>query len=306
VPRAVVDQDQSESPQRIGHVNDGAVHILMVTHNRPAYTRLALERLLETCDETMSVWLWHNGDHAETLEVARFFAEHPRVERFHHSRGNAKLREPTNWLWSNSTAGYLSKVDDDCLMPLGWAQTLRHAHEDVPELGVLGCWRFRDEDFVPDLAEPRIQQLGGHRVLRNLWVEGSGYLMKRACVDRLGLLSPGTSFPTYCKRLAGAGWLHGWYYPFLRQEHMDDPRSPYCLVDDEALAQGSSLTAAERGIRTVDGRIRQIHDFAVHCQTASLDPADFVGWRAGVRRLLWRGKRRVRLSVGLGAGSARP
>jgi hypothetical protein len=143
-------------------------------------------------------------------------------------------------------------------------------------------------------------------VLRNLWVEGSGYLMKRACVDQLGLLPADMSFPTYCKRLARAGWIHGWYYPFLRQEHMDDPRSPYSLADDDALARGSSLTAEARGIRTRADRIRQIHDFAVHCQTASLDPADFVGWRAGVRRLVWRSKRRLRLSIGLSAGSARP
>jgi hypothetical protein len=303
----VVAHDQTELLGAHLLVNDGAVDILMVTHRRPAYTRLALDRLLETCDESMHVWLWHNGDDPETLDLARSYASHPRVGRFHHCPENARLREPTNWLWSESSAPYVSKVDDDCLMPDGWAQTLRRAHEDVPELGVVGCWRFQDEDFVPELAEPRIRELaGGHRVLRNLWVEGSGYLMKRACIDQLGLLSPGTSFPTYCKRLARAGWLNGWYFPFLRQEHMDDPRSPHCLLDDEALAQGSSLTAAERGITTVDDRVRQIHDFAVHCQSASLDPADFVGWRAGVRRLVWRGKRRVRLSVGLGPGPARP
>ena len=51
----------------------------MVTYNRPDYTRLALTRLLETCDERMSVWLWHNGDHQPTLAVTRELSAHPAV-----------------------------------------------------------------------------------------------------------------------------------------------------------------------------------------------------------------------------------
>ena len=271
-------------------MDEGTVDILMVTHRRPGYTRLALERLLETCDETMRVWLWHNGGHEETLEIVRSLASHPRVHRFHHSPENQKLREPTNWLWRESTGDFVSKVDDDCLMPDGWGRTLRQAHRDMPGLGVVGCWRFRDEDFVPELAEPRIEVLpGGHRVLRNLWVEGSGYLMKRACVEELGLLDRDMSFPMYCKRLARAGWLNGWYYPFLRQEHMDDPRSPYCeLASDEDLERNMPLTAENFDVRTLDRRAQQIHSFAVHCQTASLDPRDYLGWRARVGRLLRR------------------
>ncbi len=88
------------------------VDILMITHNRPDYTRLALRRLLDSCDETMRVWLWHNGDHAPTLEAVRGFAEHPRVHRFHVSPANKKLREPTNWVLAEGDGEYFAKVDD--------------------------------------------------------------------------------------------------------------------------------------------------------------------------------------------------
>jgi hypothetical protein len=275
-------------------VRDGSIDILMVTYNRPEYTRLAVARLLESCDESMRVWLWHNGEHADTLDVVHSFADHPAVHRFHHSLKNRGLREPTNWVWQNASGSFLSKVDDDCLVPDGWAQTLRQALTDVPELAVVGCWRFREEDFVPEIAERKLKTLaGGHRILQNCWVQGSGFLLRREAVDRHGLLRPKQSFPEYCKRLAYSGWLVGWYFPFLYEEHMDDPRSPYTLISsDEALDRMRPLTADRVGIRTRDARIRQIRLFAMQCQAASTDPRQFVGWRAIMDRLLWRAKGR--------------
>ncbi|MHC4428705.1 MAG: glycosyltransferase, partial [Planctomycetota bacterium] len=169
--------------------------ILMITHRRARYTEQSLDALLTGCDETMRVWIWHNGNDAATLRVVQQRLGHPRIHEFHHSPKNRRLDEPTRWLWRNACGDYLSKIDDDCLLSPGWAATLRQAHEAVPELGVVGCWRFQDEDFVPRLARRKIVDLpGAHRLLRNCWVEGSGYLMKRACVRRLGTLRPGWSF----------------------------------------------------------------------------------------------------------------
>jgi hypothetical protein len=235
----------------------------------------------------MRVWLWHNGEHEETLALVQSLAVHPNVYRFHHSVENKKLHEPTSWLWSGSDAGYLSKVDDDCLVPPGWAQTLRRAHEDVAEFGVLGCWRFRQEDFLPELAKEKIREFpGGHRILQNNWIEGSGYLMKRACVDALGLLDRDETFTQHCGRLAAAGWIHGWYFPFLYQEHMDDPRSPYCaLQTDEDLRRNTPLTAQTFAITTLEERVRQIQASARSCQTSSIHPRAHVGWRKLSRRL---------------------
>ncbi|MEM8873787.1 MAG: glycosyltransferase family A protein [Planctomycetota bacterium] len=121
--------------------------ILMVTHDRPDYVRLSLPRLLETCDDDAAVWLWHNGEHAETLRLVREFAEHPKVTRFHHSIKNVQLREPTNWLLGNSTADLLGKVDDDNLMPMGWLDKLRDTHAADWSLSCVGCWTLRVEDI---------------------------------------------------------------------------------------------------------------------------------------------------------------
>ena len=285
-----IDRNETKS----GATAVGMTDILMITYNRPAYTRLSLERLLSTCDESMRVWIWHNGRDEETLRVVRELADHPRVAAVHHSPENKKLREPTNWLWSQADGEYISKVDDDCLVPDAWIETLRRAHADVPGFGVLGCWRFPEEDFYPELAAQKIRDFGGrHRVLQNCWVEGSGYLMKRDCLRSQGLLGRDQSFSAYCIELARAGWINGWYYPFLFQEHMDDPRSSHTLLrSDEDLARYLPLSAQRCGVSTLAEWQEQLRRSARELQVASIDPRRY--GRRTLRRILPALGRRVR------------
>ena len=262
-----------------------SIDVLMVTYNAPASTRLALSRLLESCDDTMRVWLWHNGDHAETLDVVREFARHPGVYRFHHSAENVRLWAPTNWLLQNAEGDYLSKVDDDNVLPLDWAKRLREAHRAYDRFGVLGCWRFQSEDFDPKLAAPKIQSFNGVQLLRNFWVEGSCFLMRRACRDELGPLAPGQTFPQYCKSLSLRGWVNGWLYPFVHYENLDDPRSPNTLIRTQAdLERRLPLTAQYNGIRTIEGWTDQLRRSALNAQTASIDARQYQGWRRLARR----------------------
>lgn len=266
--------------------------VLMITYNRPSYTALALGELLERCDESMRVWVWHNGmDHA-TLEVVRSFEGHPRFYRFHHSKENVALTEPTNWLFENAEGEYLSKVDDDCIVPLDWGAKLRKAHEDEPRFGVIGCWRFPDEDFVPELANQKIRSFDGdHQLMVNLWVEGSGYLMKRECVDRFGPLQEGQSFTDYCIEIGRAGWINGWVFPFLYQEHMDDPRAEHSgLKSDADLERFLPLSAKRNGVTSVAEWEEQLKRSARLCQEAPIDP----NYWAPSRRKLRNIKNRVR------------
>ncbi len=263
------------------------IDIVFITYNRPEYTRLSLKRLLDTCDESMRVWVWHNGTDEETLEIVQSFRDHPSFFKFHHSIENKKLNEPTNWLWTHAKGDFLSKVDDDCLMPYGWANVLRQAHTDVPEFGVIGCWRFPEEDFVPELANKKTKEFaGGHQLMQNCWIEGSGYLMKRECTRRMKLLSTKYSFTGYCIRLAAKGWVNGWYYPFLYQEHMDDPRASHTLLKTEEDFQCKMpLTAKNFGMSSLDEWVQWLRDDAVRAQTAIINPKLYIGWRSKLRRL---------------------
>jgi len=271
------------------------IDLVFITYNRPEYTKLSLKRLLDTCDESMRVWVWHNGTDEETLEIVQSFQDHPSFFKFHHSIENKKLNEPTNWLWTHAKGDFLSKVDDDCLMPYDWANVLRKAHADVPEFGVIGCWRFPKEDFIPELANKKIRQLtGGHRLMQNCWIEGSGYLMKRECLKVNGLLRSAETFTDYCIRLANKGWINGWYYPFLYQEHMDDPRSPNTLLkSDDDFKRYLPLTARNFGLGSLDEWSEQLRNSAVVCQTANINPKLYIGWRGRLRRIRRRIIRKV-------------
>ena len=261
--------------------------ILMITYNRPEFTRLALGQLLKTCDDRMRVWIWHNGTHRETRDVVDEFRTHPRVYRVHICEENRKLREPTNWIWETSDGAYLSKVDDDCLLPEGWAETLRRAHDDVPKLGIVGCWRFYEEDFVPELAEKKIISLpGGHRLMRHHHVQGSGYVMKREVYEQMGPILESESFTGYCQRVAAKGWENGWYFPFIHEQHMDDARSPYYpyKTNDEFMAN-QPLTALKFDVRSLDEWKARSMWLARRLQEDCSEGKNWVGWRGMVRRL---------------------
>lgn len=270
-----------------------SIDVLMVTYDAPESTQRCLSRLLETCDGDTRVWLWHNGDHAETLATVRRYAGHPRVVEFHHSNENQRTWGPTNWLLENATGDYLSKVDDDNLLPLDWTQRLLAAHEAWDGFGVLGCWRFQEEDFVPSLAERKIREFpGGVRVMQNFWVEGSCFLMKRRCRDEQGVLETGQSFPQYCRALALRGFVNGYPFPFIRYENLDDPRSPHTLIrSDEDLRRYLPLMAQYNGASTVAEWTEQLRRSARSVQQASIDPKHWTGWRKLLRGAWMRTQR---------------
>jgi hypothetical protein len=255
------------------------IRVLMITYNRPAYTAMALAWLCDTLPDDARLTVWDNGSGQEMRDVLKKFEGHRLVERIVYNRTNDKLRAPTNWFWQSvGEAEFVSKVDDDGLMPDRWTEILEQAHRDIPQAGVLGTWRFPDEDFVADLAIKKIQTFGAHKILRNCWVEGSGYLMKRTVIERVGFIRENESFTSYCIRAAAAGFVNGWYFPFLYQEHMDDPRAPHTGIHSEADFQKlRPLTANTFHINTRQDWIKLNKDFALNLQQASFDPADYSG-----------------------------
>jgi len=113
--------------------------------------------------------------------------------------------------------------------------------------------------------------------------------MKRACLDRCGLLRSDEGFTSYCMRVARAGWTVGWLLPLLVMDHMDDPRSEHTIFKTDAdVLEHRGLTAARRGIETVAQLSDRVHEAALELQTCSPDWRDHLGWRAKVRRVARR------------------
>lgn len=267
--------------------------VLMITYRSPERTRLSLGRLLSVAEQhSFRVWLWHNGTDQDTLDVVRAASSHPNVHRFHHSVENVRLREPTNWLFTEASGAYLSKIDDDNVVPFEWPDRLVEAHEAEPRFGVLGSWRFQDEDYLDEVASAKIQSFRGQRVMRNLWVEGSCFVMKRACVERQGPLAEGQSFPQYCQALAHRGWINGYVIPFVRYTNLDDPREPTTLIRTDAdLAARLPLSAKANGVTTVSQWSEHLHRSARGVQTAPYELKHWRGWRLLLKRVKRRWRR---------------
>lgn len=130
-------------------------------------------------------------------------------------------------------------------------------------------------------------QEGTQAILRNCWVEGSGYLMKRRYVEEIGTLGPAQSFTDYCIKLALRGRINGWYYPFIRQEHMDDPRAAHTMLKCDAdLERYMPLSAATFGIHSLAEWKQALRNDARIVQAASLDPRTHLGWRRRIKRVI--------------------
>ena len=268
--------------------------ILMITCRRPHYTRASVARLLDAMPGDARVWIWQNGPDAATVDVLRSFESHPRLHQLILSPTNEMLRGPVNWFFEHADAPFLGLLNDDCAVDATWLSTLRGALEETPELGVVGGWHYHPDDFDEDTARHKIMTLAsGRRLLVHPWVQGSGVLVRRACVEQQGPLRADEHGLTgYWLRLAAAGWINGWPIPFTYVDHMDDPRSEFTqLRTDADLADHLPLSARTRGVRTIADWLAHLKLSARIIQTAPAEVRTYLGWRKRWRRLMTRLRR---------------
>lgn len=268
------------------------IRILYITHNRLEYTKLSLKQLFYSINslKDAKIVIWDNASHDELKSFLYSYINHPKIEKIVFNQNNDMLWKPTNWFWgAYKDADFLCKVDDDCLVPDEWCQILTKAHSDIYAAGILGCWRFFPEDFIRSLAEKKIQTFNDHQIMRNCWVEGSGYLMKSSVIEKIGFLRKNETFTSYCIRASARGFINGWYYPFLFQEHMDDPRSSNTLIktDDDFLTQ-LPLTAKNFNVTTIDSWVIWMRNNAKNLQSYSINPYDYIGIKAKLKRNIYK------------------
>jgi GT2 family glycosyltransferase len=209
-----------------------SIHLVIMTYNRLEYTKLALPRLLEDPGEEFRLTIWDNASSDGTQDFLRSLRDR-RIDEIVFSPENKGQSYVTNRVWGGSSAELVGKVDNDCLVTPGWTRILSRAHSELPELGVIGCWHFFEDDFDYERARVKIQQFGAHRIFRHPWVDGSALLVKRAVYEKFAPCREEEYLSDFWLRLARAGYVNGYYYPLVLQEHMDDPKSDHTLLKDE-------------------------------------------------------------------------
>jgi len=272
------------------------IELVYVAYNRLEYTRLSLASLLQDPFQDFSIVIWDNGSTDGTREYLSEVQD-PRISRKVFPDENAGLHGAFNDLVQTSTADLVGIIPNDFILTPGWMQPLAKAHQDISNLGMVGCWHFFPEDFDYDRAKHKIQEFNGHRILRHPWTGGGAGLVKRETVQEFEPLRTGNT-PVLWKAMARKGYINGFYFPLIHVEHMDDPKSKHCLLkDDESLARLKEVTCVLRNnnITTMKERWARREMVLNNLLDDPWDIKYYVGWRKklrGVKRrvdnLIWR------------------
>ncbi len=200
------------------------VDLLLVTRDRRDYLEKTLANLLGSPDP-FRLYIWDNGSRDGSAGIIAKL-EDRRVAEKHFSPDNRGQREPFLWFLDRARSDLAGKIDDDILAPPGWIGRIAPLLRREKRFGLLGCWTFLPGDWDEDLARPKIIELGGTRVFRNLWIGGAAWLARKKYLRRY-LAPPGDyGVPLDQYRMTADGLVNGYPLPPLFARHLDDPRDP--------------------------------------------------------------------------------
>lgn len=266
-----------------------SIDLVFITYNRLHYTQLSLGSILADSTEDFSLTIWDNASTDGTPEYLKGLKD-PRIKEIVFSRENVGQTAAVNHVWSESKADLIGKLDNDCIVTPGWTRTLGKAHFDIEMLGVIACWHFLLEDFDLERARRKVQTIAGHQIFRHPWTCGTGLLIKRDTFQRMGPLRDKAT-TDYWLKMARAGYINGFYYPLVLQDHMDDPMSKYCQTNTESgFAAGRAVTVGLGADRYSNpaGRLEWRAQIISNLLDDPFDPAYYIGWRAKVRKTIRR------------------
>jgi len=263
------------------------IDLVFITYNRLEYTKLALASVLAEPTEEFSLTIWDNASTDGTVEYLKNEVNDQRIADIVFSKENVGQVGAVNEVWGRSQADLLGKLDNDCLVTPGWTRTLAQAHNDIPKLGVVACWHYFPDDFDYERAKHKIQTFNGHQILRHPWTCGTGVLIIRDTFEKLGPMQGKTPWE-YWLKMAMAGYINGFYYPLVYQEHMDDPGSKHSVLKDEASYQAAkkvTVTINSPGLETLADRWRRRDKILDNLLGDPWDVKYYIGWRGRLRRI---------------------
>jgi GT2 family glycosyltransferase len=267
------------------------IHLAYLTYNRLEYTKKSLAALLADPTEEFALTIWDNGSSDGTQDFLKTINDR-RIREIVYSPKNLGQTIVTNKLWSETDADLVGKVDNDCLVTPGWTRILTRAHQDIPKLGVVGCWHFFPIDFDYERAKHKVQKFGDHQIFRHPWIDGSALLVKRELYMRLAPCQEREYLTGFWLRLALAGYINGFYYPLVLQEHMDDVRSEHnrlrSMPFEEAYKYIPAFASGQiKDQKTYDKLHKDILD---NLLDDPFEPKHYSGWRETVKKVVRRTK----------------
>jgi len=253
------------------------VDLLLITHNRREYVQKTIASLFQDPARFRIYW-WDNGSTDGTIDVVRSSSDGRLVESYL-SRDNVNQGIPTRWFLDTSRSDVVGKIDDDILLPSGWTERIAPIIRSDDTFGMLACWTFMPDDWNEPVAIRNVITHRGHRIFRMLTVAGCSFLARKQLLKQFQVADR-VSLPVDRVAMSLAGFVSGCPLPLALAHHMDDPRSPHCLMRNPAFPDSQlSFTMRRLGFTSLeqyaswiaaDARHYQVRPFAQQLRVARL------------------------------------
>ena len=113
------------------------IPIKMITWNRLAYTKKAINSILTNTDYPFLLWIYDNNSADGTQEYLRGLTD-PRIQ-VTYSDTNTGLIPPFNiFMEQFKDVKYICQVDNDCVMPKGWLSKFKYTMDNLPIFSLSG------------------------------------------------------------------------------------------------------------------------------------------------------------------------
>jgi hypothetical protein len=236
------------------------VDILFITYNRIDYVNKTINHLLGD-KANFRLYLWDNGSKDGAADIIGGLKDERIAER-HLCPVNVMQAYPTEWFLERCSSEIIGKIDDDTIAPYGWIDKIGNTIKKNDSLGMIGCWTFWPQDYERNRikASKKVIDFEDHQILHNSYIGGTAFLMRRDNAKKYFIKNHmGNAFPINRIKMTVDGYISGWYFPLIYAEHMDDPRSEYCLMTKkDGFNKNAALTAKVRNIKTPEQYLKWI------------------------------------------------
>jgi hypothetical protein len=185
---------------------DPYLPVLFVTYDRLAYTVHSLNSLLASAKNgSIKITIWDNNSTDGSDE-------------------NVGLAKPMNYMFRKyKDFQYIAKVDNDTVLPFGWAANLNYAYDvlnrkNFKNIGGVSGWCLRPWGEQTDtwynnmqVVDYKTSGVGGFSLRRNSYICGTGVLINMDMIRERGLLFEGEAciiggWTSYCRIAHEDGW----------------------------------------------------------------------------------------------------
>ena len=205
------------------------VELIMVTYNRLDYTKKAVRALLKQT-QPFRLTIWDNGSRKDTVKYLKRLND-KRIKIILNDK-NYGLSHAVDCVFSDSSADYIGKVDNDTLVPPKWLEKCVESHKKT-DLGFIGGFHFRKEDMKG--ITPKITEINGVKVWEKSHIGGCSFVIKRSDYQAYGKIGGEGiwGLTDYQWKMYKNGKTNGYLYPLIWVEHMEDSRSRHCINNKE-------------------------------------------------------------------------